>query len=82
MRRQERQRDVASYPALQSADLELGERLAGLVAVADILESLGGILAGDVEQDLLTTTVGEKASTISTCCVVREAGAGEPRNGR
>lgn len=48
-----------AYVALQRSDLELVEGLAGLVAVADILEGLGGILAGNIEQDLLTATVGE-----------------------
>ena len=46
-----------AYVALQSADLELLERLTGLVAVADILKGLGGILAADVEEHFLTTTV-------------------------
>lgn len=46
-----------TYVALQSAHLELLERLPGLIAVADILESLGGVLAADVEKDLLTTAV-------------------------
>jgi hypothetical protein len=49
---------MATYVALQRSDLELVERLAGLVAVADILKGLGGILAGNVEEDLLTTAVG------------------------
>jgi len=38
----------ASYLALQCADLELGQCFPGLVAVADILESLGGVLASHV----------------------------------
>ena len=46
-----------AYLALQVTDIELLEGLAGLVAVADILESLGGVLASNVEQDLLATTV-------------------------
>lgn len=45
-----------AYLALQIANVQLLQSLAGLVAVADILESLGGILAGDIEQNLLATT--------------------------
>lgn len=45
-----------AYLALQIANVQAFESLAGLVAVADILESLGGILAGNIEQNLLTTT--------------------------
>ena len=60
---------MATYVALQNADLELLERLAGLVAVADILKGLGGVLAADVEKDLLTTTVVE--GCVSTCNVSR-----------
>jgi hypothetical protein len=48
-----------AYVALQSADLELVKGLAGLVAVADILEGLGGVLAGNVQKDLLATAVLE-----------------------
>lgn len=43
--------------ALQSADEELVKTLAGLVRVADILESLRGILASNVKYNLLTTRV-------------------------
>lgn len=43
--------------ALQIANVQLLQSLAGLVAVADILESLGGILAGDIKQNLLATRV-------------------------
>ena len=46
-----------TYHALQDADLELGESLAGLVTVSDILESLGCVLATNVKEDLLATTV-------------------------
>jgi hypothetical protein len=46
-----------TYVALQVPDQELLERLTGLIAVADILEGLSGILAGNVEQNLLTTAV-------------------------
>ena len=44
------------YLSLQDTDLDAVERLAGLVAVADVLESLGSILARDVEHNLLATT--------------------------
>jgi hypothetical protein len=37
-----------AYLALQCADLELLERLPGLVTMTDILESLGRVLAADV----------------------------------
>lgn len=53
---------IGTYGALQNANLELLERLAGLVAVADILKGLGGVLAANVEKDLLTTTVGRERS--------------------
>lgn len=44
-----------AYLALQLANKQLLKGLAGLVAVADIFESLGGILAGDIQQNLLAT---------------------------
>lgn len=47
----------SAYHALQCADLDAGEDLAGLVAVSNILESLRGVLSGNVEQDLLSTSV-------------------------
>ncbi len=53
---------IGTYGALQNANLELLERLAGLVAVADILKGLGGVLAANVEKDLLTTTVERERS--------------------
>lgn len=40
---------------LQGTDDELLKSLAGLVTVADILESLGGVLAGNIEKNLFTT---------------------------
>jgi hypothetical protein len=43
----------ATNLALQRADLEPREDLARLVAVADVLEGLGRVLAGEVEEDLL-----------------------------
>lgn len=46
-----------TYTALKSADKETLEDLAGLVAVADVLEGLGGVLAADVEEDFFTTGV-------------------------
>lgn len=49
--------DRVARLALQIANVQLRESLASLVAVADILESLGGILTGDIEQNLLTTRV-------------------------
>lgn len=47
----------STYHALQCADLDALEDLAGLVAVSNILESLRGILSGNVEKDLLSTSV-------------------------
>jgi hypothetical protein len=47
--------EVSSYLSLESADDQPVEGLASLVTVADILESLGGILTSDIEHDLLTT---------------------------
>ncbi len=46
-----------TYHALQDADLELGESLAGLVTVSDILESLGCVLATNVKEHLLAAAV-------------------------
>lgn len=51
-----------AYIALQNANLELLQRLAGLVTVADILKGLGGVLAGNIEKDLLTATAWGKSS--------------------
>lgn len=45
------------YLALEDTDLQSLENFAGLVAVADILECLGGILTADIEEDFLTTSV-------------------------
>ncbi len=67
-----------AYVALQLADLELLEGLAGLVAVADILEGLGGVLAGNVEEDLLTTAIEQVALArvfwASSVCLVSPRG--------
>lgn len=49
-----------TYSALQVANKELVQGLASLVTVADILESLGGVLATDVKNDLLTTARNKK----------------------
>lgn len=46
-----------TYLALQGADEELVESLAGLVGVANILESLSGVLTSNIKDDLLTTTI-------------------------
>lgn len=46
-----------TYQALQCADLDAREDLTGLVAVSNILESLRGILSGNIEQDLLSTSM-------------------------
>lgn len=44
-----------TYQALDGTDLQTCEDLAGLVTVANVLESLCAVLAGYVEEDLLTT---------------------------
>lgn len=48
---------VKTYVALQGADKERIKGLAGLVAVTDILESLGGILTSNVEKNLLAASI-------------------------
>ena len=45
----------ATHQTLKLTDEETVEDLSGLVTVANILESLGGILTGNVEHYLLTT---------------------------
>lgn len=50
-------KDVFAYLSLQLTDEQLLQRFPGLVAVADILESLRRILATNIEHHLLTTTV-------------------------
>lgn len=47
-----------TYQALHGADKETVEDLARLVAVADIFEGFGAVLAADVKEDFLATTVG------------------------
>lgn len=47
---------LKSYLSLQSSDLQAVQDLSGLVTVTNILERLGGILTGNVQQDFLTTT--------------------------
>lgn len=69
--------DWDTYVALQSAHLELLERLPGLIAVADILESLGGVLAANVEKDLLTAAVwGALVLARVVCCLGKIARCG------
>lgn len=63
-----------AYVALQSANLELLKRLAGLVAVTDILEGLGGILTADVEKNLLATTIRKTAGLARVVVVVSQVG--------
>ena len=43
--------------ALQRADEQAGKDLAGLVAVADVFEGFGCVLAADVEEDFFSTSV-------------------------
>lgn len=46
-----------TYTALQGSDKQTVQDLACLVAVADILECLGGVLTTNVQENLLTTSV-------------------------
>jgi hypothetical protein len=46
-----------TYTALEVADEQALEDLAGLVAVADVFEGFGGVLAADVEEDFFTSGV-------------------------
>ena len=46
-----------TYAALEGSNKQALEDLAGLVAVADVFECLGRVLAADVEEDFLTTGV-------------------------
>ena len=46
-----------AYQALDVADEHAVQDFTGLVAVANVLEGLGGILASHVEQNLLTTAI-------------------------
>jgi len=67
----------STYVALQSADQELLQGLTGLVAVADVLKGLGGILTSHVEQNLLTTAVQEY---VSMCAGLNGSGDKEADN--
>jgi hypothetical protein len=46
-----------TYAALEGSDKKALEDLAGLVAVADVFERLGRVLAADVEHHFLTAGV-------------------------
>ena len=46
-----------TYATLDGSDKKALKDLAGLVAVADVLEGLGGVLAADVEEDFFTAGV-------------------------
>jgi len=46
---------VDTYIGLVLADIHLVHDLAGLIRVSDILEGLGGILAGLIDKNLLST---------------------------
>jgi hypothetical protein len=48
-----------SYRALQGADEQSVEDLAGLVRVANILECFCRVLAANVEENFLTASVGQ-----------------------
>lgn len=51
------ERNGVQYQSLQCAYEHAVEDLASFVRVANILKGLGGILASNVEQNLLTTSV-------------------------
>lgn len=61
---------LGSYLSLQVAYKHAVEDFAGLVAVADILEGFGRVLATDIEKDFLATTVRTQVS--KTIAVWRE----------
>ena len=48
---------MRAYLSLEVADEQAVQDLAGLVAVADVLEGFGGVLAADVQQDFLAASV-------------------------
>jgi hypothetical protein len=48
---------LRTYAALDGSDKETLEDLAGLVAVADVFECFGRVLAADVEHDFFTAGV-------------------------
>jgi hypothetical protein len=60
-----RWRRGSTHLPLQHADLEPREDLARLVAVADVLEGLGRVHAGEVEEDLLAAAVSALAAPFS-----------------
>ncbi len=47
-----------TYAALQFANQQAVEDLARFVAVADVFEGFGGVLAADVEEDFFAAAVG------------------------
>lgn len=50
---------LGAYHALHVADMHaVLEECARLIAVADVVEGFGAVLAGEIEEDFLATTVG------------------------
>lgn len=67
---------VRTYLSLQAADEQLVQCLARLVAVADILERLGRVLASDIQQNLLATAADTRQDVSMRLSV---AEVGRPR---
>lgn len=55
-----------TYHALHRADKQTVQNLACLVGVAYILESLGAILAGDIQQNFLATTAESELALVQS----------------
>ena len=47
-------------PALESANEQAVEDLAGFVGVADVFEGFGGVLAADVEEDFFAAAISKE----------------------
>jgi hypothetical protein len=60
---------VGTYESLQLTNVQALEDLARLVTVADILESLGGILSTNIEQDFLATPSRTSCVSAMRCTI-------------
>ena len=54
-----------TYAALELTDEHRSEKCTGILGVTDILKSLGGVLAGLGDQNLVTTRVLIRESQVS-----------------
>jgi hypothetical protein len=70
-----------AYSALELADDKSLQNLAGLVRVADVLEGIGGILSGDVHQDLLSSA-DERCVSCELCMLPAEGASVWPKRRR